>query len=361
MLAALLDRTIDLIWPRRGQQEALLDLGEHKNWHADDRRQALEVLSTWLTSTGVVDGVGPPFAARMHHLPAMRAAALTYAAEQLEPPMGVSQVIARLAPLVGSAPKTLANSLSTAWSPARNDHRWLLALARLRDDPLEDLPFQRRSLAAQGRLLARLHAHVELGQPDAADALFVVSLIVLWQRRRPSDAARANRQRRFPRRATPLPVAALAGSLLSSSQFDALLGRADPALARLVFEAALTVALLEARVTRRTSPSTPARWPNRLQQALEGPRIATLLEEHAAIHHLRHRLAIMEAWRGGHGWPAAPAEIAHHPHVRLGAALASIRLGATLSPHVEDEIMGDWEGRAMLAPIIQERLTRRDV
>ena len=47
-LADCLERAVEAMWPRRAQQELLLDLGERKEWDLANRRVAVEGAGAWL-------------------------------------------------------------------------------------------------------------------------------------------------------------------------------------------------------------------------------------------------------------------------------------------------------------------------
>lgn len=367
MLANLLDRALSLIWPQRQRQEALLDLGEQKGWQDDDRGAALQRVAHWLLTTGVVGQVADlPDVLPLLPRDARQRAARFVEVAPLRESVGVAGDLVTLAPLLGTTPKTLANGLSRGLRPDRPDHRWLLLLARLAEPTslMADLPYHQRSVAAVGGLLGRLRAHVDAGQPDAVDALVVLSLLALWQRRRPTTEVRAHRGRARARRSTPIPLAKVAGDLMADRQVEVLLDpqqtRVDGQIALVVFEAAFTLAHLEPRAPRIAPPPASVRWPERLHRALTRHDIAAFLDQGSLGSHLRHRLAILEAWRVRQPWPHPPPEIADHPHVRFGAALAYLRSGGALAAgDREAMLVSDWPGRAMLAPLLKERLEAR--
>lgn len=350
-VAEVLGEALEQLWPKRRAQEALLDLGENKPWQPTDRQRVVQEVAAWLVEAGVLPSDVQAAPAPSLSITEIRQRAAASAPATAEGPPGVAIDLAKLAPALGSSAKTLANSLSLGLNVARPDHRWLLALARLDDARLARLPFHRRSHAAMGTLLARLAAHVAVAQPDAADALLVFSALALWQRRRRTTEGRASRGRSLRRREVAMPIAGLAHGLITQGAFEALVCWQHSAAVLLAFEAGVTVAHLEPRVPRRTSPlAGTVWWPANLRRHL-----ARLIPEDERWH-FEHRLGIMEAWRQHTPWPEPPAPIAGHSYVRFAAALASLRTGRPLAPDLAAVVADDWEGRAMLAPMIRERV-----
>lgn len=201
-LSAVLSEMLLRIWPRRRHQELVLDLGERKGWTEADRDDALDRLAGWsIGELGLpellpprldLDGVAPP------GLPAV-------ALDRVKPVGGVGLQVVALAALAGTAPKTLANSLGSGLRSDRRDHRWLGFLTRLSaGQPSEDAwIYHRRSPTTVSEELS-LRAHAPFF--DAGDALLVLSIVALWQRRRRPGDARASRgllvTRRVSRTAT---------------------------------------------------------------------------------------------------------------------------------------------------------------
>lgn len=360
-LTSLLDDAIQALWPRRAQQEALLDLGERKTWTHADRRRQIEAVARWL----IDNQVAPQRVAVAPASPMTLETARQHAAS-LGPSIGdrdaaVAIDLQQIAPLVGCAtPKTLANSLSAWPRSSRPDHRWLQAIAVLTDAPTppSGLCFDDRSTENLARLLGRTGGRMRAGCPDARDALVLFSLLALWQRRRPTAAVRANRGRPSTRRQAPKPMAGLSRDLIGARQFARLIDGAithnQPAIAELAFEAALTAAHLGPHRARKTG-DLDLRWllPTACERVLEleallGPRRAALW---------RHRVDIMISYRDRADRPEPPAEIARHPYVHMTTLLDRQRRGAAIDHAVlAQALRDDWLGKAMLAPIIHHRL-----
>jgi hypothetical protein len=340
----LLDQVTRQIWPRRRQQEALFDLPERKQWTRRERIVAIRDCADWLIENGVI-------IAHQIQTPVLSPADLTRLranvagrAPVADGPPGVAADLQRIAPMVGSAPKTLANSLGRFPRCDRLDHRWLVALGRLASEPLPlGLRYEDRSQAAMRTLLERVAGHRALGQLDAVDAIIIFSLIALWQRRRPTSQVRGNRRHTSCRRTAPKPLVRLCDTLILPQQVLTLL-RVDHADVRtLALEAALTRAHLLPHADRVGGAST---LPRLLPRLVDG-----------ADAMYRYRIAVMQAWRTRQPWPDPPSALAHHPYVINTLALAQRAWGVGLST---DELArkwnSDWPGKAMLAPALRHRM-----
>lgn len=355
-LASLLDQAIGHLWPARRDQEALLDLGERKGWGTAERSAAVGACARWLIENRVAPAaIIPADVLRVDAAAAIER--LTRHAPRADA-IGVAQRIAQVAPVLGVAtPKTLANTLSGGLQPRRPDHRLLMALDRSLCGPAPPFGFSARSEAVMAQLCARLAGHLAIEQPDALDALWIVSILALWQRRRDPRKARGNRGAGQTRRLTPKPVARLAQALMGPAQLSALVDLAErestPAIALLGIEAALTRIHLSGHGDRRDARLPPDRLSAALVEIIER---ASLEGEQAM---LRYRLDVSRAWRSRATWPTPPAAIAAHPYVHWSVALARQTCGGALSLEaLRVAWQTDWPGKAMLAPIIRHRLMR---
>lgn len=322
-LAPTIEAAIVELWPRRRQQELLLDLGERKDWTEADRRRAVETLAAWLVSEVGLPDVLPAACHRS-------VGGLPGVASSGEAVGGVGRRSVALAAVAGVAPKTLANSLSGGLRTERPDHRWLRLVARIEAGEADSdaLVFHRRSPVVVTRALARL-ADPAL---DAGDALLLLSLVALWQRRRPTAEARAARGSVQPRRVVPKPVAALIQETLLPGQLRPLVehalnigGAPGSALAAVALDAALTEAHLAPHRARRTdSVGSGEAWLGRVEGELARPEVGRLLgpEEREVF---SWRVARMRAYAAGRPGPsgAPPA----HPYVELALAIDRQRAG----------------------------------
>lgn len=345
-LERLLAQATAHIWPKRKAQEALFDLPERKRWTAGDQGAAVRGCAHWLMVNGVCPApmihptpVEPIEIATIRHTLGQRLCTPTAG----DAP-GVAADLQRLAPLVGAAPKTLANSLSDFPRSRREDHRWLLALGRLITTPPPlGMRYEDRSQAAMIGLLARMAGHLAIEQLDAVDAVTLFSLIALWQRRRPPAQIRGNRGRRSTRRAAPKPMARLCETLIGHRQIRVLLTIESTSIRALAFEAALTQAHLYPHADRSGGQPIPDRI------------LADLLPHADPMY--RHRIGIMRAWQTRQPWPDPPSILANHPYVIITRALAQ-RAWST-GPQPVDLLEydnRDWPGKAMLAPALRHRL-----
>jgi hypothetical protein len=327
----LTDALSDLLarlWPARRKQELLLDLGEHKGWTAGERDAAVARLSEWLQAelclptwlAGEPRPIGP-------WLPEVESTG------DQRPP-GVGRRAATLARLVAADAKTLANTLGAGPRSSRADHRWLALLARVqqRSGGVGSVVFHHRAPATVTAQLAAASASPVL---DAADAMLLLSLVALWQRRRPTHEARGALGTTLSRRLVPKPVASLAGEVMVVGQLGPLLelavawgGAAGRTLAGIVLDAALTEAHLAPHLPRRRgSPSlaTDAAWRAAVDRLLSTPGASALLgPEGAAV--FRFRLVRMAAYAAGASGLLG-VDGADYAYVRLALAIDAARAG----------------------------------
>ena len=330
-LADALLTILDRLWPARAKQELLLDLGERKDWSAEDRGAAVSRFADWLTANVAMPG--------------------TLAAEDgdtetdgdrpdvpvdgVEPERGVGRGVVALARLVGTPAKTLANTLATPLRADRRDHRWLLLLRQLERGEAETdaLVFHRRSPASVAGAIARAASR---RAPDAGDALLLLSLVALWQRRRDTHEARAARGVSGPRGAMPKPAAAVKWDVVALPQLAPLIelaihrgGEFGRDLAAIAVEAVLTEAHLAPHRTRGVQPPDATwgvAWLRGADDVLSDPRVAALLgERETAI--FRWRVARMRDYAAGNRALAVPLGCQRHPYVDLALAIDAARGG----------------------------------
>lgn len=246
-----------------------------------------------------------------------------------EPAPGVAAWACGAAPALGVSAKTLANSVSGTLRSERSDHRWLRVLARVSSGHSDSDAwcYHRRTPAALGKALGSMAVS---GALDAGDAVIVLSLLALWQRRRSTALARGNRGRHEPRRSTPKPLAALIGGLVQPSQPTALVklamhlapdaGRAVPELA---LEAALTEAHLSPHPSRsvvrgRDQHAASESWLKSAQLALNEAN-GMLHGRDAAV--FAFRIERQRAWREARPQPDEDESLRSHPYVAACLAL----------------------------------------
>jgi hypothetical protein len=356
-LLTILDRTIRALWPRRAQQELLLDLGERKSWDANDYQEALACACAWLG-----DELSLRADPQSAFTPAWRVDPASFRDLGARHgwtggSSGVAKWAEAIAPAVGSSPKTLVNSLTRGLRSDRSDHRWLVSVAHAAGtssswSQIDAWLYHRRSAASVSSALSSLGAN---GQYSAGDATLVFSLLALWQRRRPTQAARSNKSQTRTRRETPKPVAALRSSLASPGQLPHLLRLARTLaagrdLALLGVEAALTEAHLAPHAARRSSSRDTwdgETWLGAVEVAVADFRDLVSVDDAAVI---GFRIERMRAWR-----EARPL-VSHRPpgsapYVEASMALEATRAGAapvaTFSPHTP--------GVLMLLPLLRSR------
>jgi len=324
------------MWPHGSQVERLLDLGERKQPTEADVAERFDELATWLAAEGVLaSGVGQRQGSAVGAselkaalLPLGRSSTATRAA-------GTSALMTFLAPAVGATPKTLANSLTGGLRASRPDHRWLLALHRVVSGsfPVDAWLYHRRTPADLAAALG------VAASPDAGDALLLLSLIALWQRRRPTKEARGNRGAQRPRRLTPKPVAALEWQLISPGQVPHLVDIASglgdergTALGLLAVECALTEAHLAPHPSRGEAADQEALvdsgegFLRAAERGLAGLAEESLVDpaERAVI---VYRIARMRAWRDGSTPPTLPPDDGINGYAAACVALDDLRSG----------------------------------
>lgn len=370
-LANALEQTACAIWPRRSQQEALFDLGWRKAWTEVDRTAAVASAACWIAAELALslpqDGDSAPLVQEADSVAIARLQALATLLPKVEVQAGIADWICRLAPAVGAGPKTLANSLTDGLGADRRDHRWLRAISRIvggRGSP-NAWAYHRRSPADVAGELARAageHCY------DTGDALLILSLLALWQRRRPAEQARGNKGKVSARRLATKPIAVLAGALVEPKQIAPLLKLCDSiaptapsaahALAVLVVECALTEAHLAPHADRNRqrraghARSSGDQWLFPVEPWLQGANSVLDAEETAT---LAFRIAAMRAWRDR--GPAAEPEPAA---VRLPYVVASMALSLARTGDKSDLANLDLSqpGLMMLAPQIRSRIAK---
>lgn len=365
-LADCLDRAAAAMWPRRAHQELLLDLGERKQWDLAIRRRAVDEAAAWLVrelqlppSYPVTRDGARAVVDEDQHARAV-ARSLGRVAGLSAPIVGVATWACGIAPALGSSAKTLANSLSGPLRADRGDHRWLRVIAgTIRGRPHSDAwCFHRRCPETMARMLGSLAGKATF---DAGDALVVLSLLALWQRRRPTTKARGNRGRRESRRATPKPVAALIGGLAQPLQAVALVNLAthlEPAagraLAELAIEAALTEAHLAPHPTRsvsrgRGSATSGESWLAAAEAALRETGSLVPDEDRAVF---CFRVDRQRAWRARRSQSVVDEDLRRHPYV--GACLALEQ--TIINPEAENTPLAPaTPGLLMLVPALRSR------
>jgi hypothetical protein len=331
----------------------LLDLGEHKGWTEANHSAALSEAAAWMVSelSLPAEVEVPPGLPQQVDLGALRDLG---ARLPVEPSPGMARWICGLAPALGTAPKTVANGLAGTLRANRSDHRWLALFARvLAGGAAPDAWFfHRRTPAAVAAECSRM---VRAAPLDAGDAMLVLSLLALWQRRRPTEQARGNRGAPAGRRATPKPIAALCGVLLQPGQIDPLArvaraigGERSQHLLGLVLEAALTEAHLAPHPPRRGS--VVGRGEALLCAVDRALDVAdgTLTAEDLEI--FRFRILRMRAWRDRAKSPS-PAPSVCPPHVA-----ASLWLQGAMPPNAPPyEVSASTPGLMMLLPQLRSR------
>jgi hypothetical protein len=335
-LADALSTMLLRVWPARRHQELLLDLGERKGWTDHDRAVAVARLAEWL----VVELLLPAWIA---DAPQERIGADTelphVALDGVEPVLGVGLRTVALARLAGVAPKTLANSLGDGLRGERRDHRWLLFLRRLEGGCVDQdaLVFHRRSPVAVAGELSRCVGRTE---PDAGDAILLMSLVALWQRRRPTSQAKGARGAEMARALVPKPVAALVAEAMALAQLRPLLshalemeGTAGPTLAAVALDAALTEAHLAPHRSRRGAAAVRGgggAWLRAADDALNDPKVVGMVGEDEVAAFLA-RTARMRAYSDRSPVPAPTFASGEHPHVVLARAIDDARRGESIS------------------------------
>lgn len=351
-----LGRAILDVWPRRSQQELLLDLGEHKRWGTEDRTEALGRVARYLYEE---HGVTRTIVLREATTSSGVSEALRALGESLagSVTVGVARWVCGLAPALGVSPKTLANGLRSL-RDGRSEHRWLRAIeGALRGDRRRDSwAYHRRTTEAVEKRLGEVLGGAT---PDAGDAILWMSLFAAWQRRRSTAEARGNKGRPTPRRHTPKPAAALVGSLLTPGQMAPLVGAAlrvrgvaGQEIALLAIEAALTEAHLTAHRARATGRPDDARGSALLRVAERALGDARPLLDARDDDDLRFRIARMRAYRDGRPQDEGASSGVRSDYVRASLALERLRCG---EPPGAGPFDASSPGLMMLLPLLRSR------
>ena len=335
-LLEVLDRALRELWPRRTQQELLLDLGERKGWKESTRAVTIQNVAAWLhqeLSLPVEVNASWRLGDEPDDLVLMRT--IRQLGEQLPSctqSIGVSRWVSALAPALGSSPKTLANTTSSGLRTDRVDHRWLRVIARIASgsNSSDAWVYHRRT---SDIVAAEITARAGRTVFDAGDAVLFLSLLALWQRRRPTRTARGTRGHLMPRRSMPKPVAALQNTLIAPGQVSPLIevskklpGEAGRTLVELAFEASLTEAHLSPHRSRvATAPEHDDRtsgeaWLQEVEEALRKEVVQERLsDQDRAV--MSFRVARMRSWRDKRKMPSVDPELVRLPYVRASLAL----------------------------------------
>ncbi len=346
--ASNLHAALTSIWPKRSQQEILLDLGERKAWTWEQHGAAIQRFDDWIvlnlelpetaqSQTPVTDEEVLAFA---------RTLRVNLGAQPKTSVPDVAAWIEAIAPVLGAGPKALANSLRTLRA-ARADHRWLRVIAQVaRGEGASDAwCFHRRTPRSVAACVA---SWTEQSQFNAGDAVVLLSFLALWQRRRPTHEAKGNRGQQATRRLTPKPIAAMSGALIQPGQVLPLVELSQrlehgAALALLTIEAALSEAhLAPHRPRARARTSTGEAWLTAVEKALPG--VDSLLESNDR-RAIGFRLERLRAWRDGRT-ATAPEDAVMPPYVRASTALEQ-RLPMTFKSNTP--------GLLMLLPQLRSR------
>ncbi len=288
----------EALWSRQ-QRKDLFDLAEGKPWSESQGDAALREAVGWLVRELALDRKAQePDPHPVLSLSSAREQALVLPPSNYREYPSVSRGIVALAPLVDAKPNTLANQLVFDRSKARSI-RWARLLGRLADEslPLDAWLFHRRTPGAVARQILSWEGCACF---DAGDELLALSLLALWQRRRPTERVRANRGERKPRSATPKRIVSLLDPLITVEQRQSLVALAskldDPrrrALLLFVIEAVLSAAharsLLRGRSLEPLSVASTLVWAEDTVN-----RDQVLLGEEAEV--LRFRVAAQRAF-----------------------------------------------------------------
>lgn len=292
-----LGAAIESMFPSRRATEALLDLPERKMWGPRDREAAIVDLAAFLAAQLDWPAGAEPEPVAAPDLDLLRASVEKIASKQS--PGTAAWLDAVAEPVGATSAKSLANSRPRSLRPNDRRHRWVAWLARsLHTQPEPTLwRFDLRNADATARRVARwTEGHVY----DAADELLLISLVALWQRRRPVTDVRAQRGAPSPRRTTPKPSSRLFHEVDFCGQARALLtlleqlhGTDSWHWQALVLEWLLTQGHLVmqtdrsgGRRQRATRVLSVAR--KHLDRGAEDPDVAASW---------RWRIEVMEAWR----------------------------------------------------------------
>lgn len=351
-LAPVLSTMLLQMWPARRHQELLLDLGERKSWTDADRAAAVNRLADWLcVELGLSSNLSP---ATRRSGPAGRGPLPAVHLADVGRAEGVGSARTALAKVAGTTPKTLANSLASGLVSSRRDHRWIRLLRRAErgDIRLDALLFHRRSTATITLELAERGNRDDL---DAGDALLLLSLVGLWQRRRPKHESRGARKAHLPRRVLPKPFVGLASEAVLPSQLRNLADAASgwpPTQRRLILAVGLDAALFEAHLAphRARRPRVPESapgniWVRAIEAFMAHPAVAAALETHDRDLFV-WRVGRMRAYQQGLEALTTPAPLIDSPHILLATAIDDARGGR----FTKSRFAAGGPGYAMLLP-----------
>ncbi len=225
--------------------------------------------------------------------------------------------------------------------------------------------FHRRSLHSLGELLWRCQANIQNQSPDIIDKLLIESLILFWQRRRPTSEVRANRKILTPRRKTPKPaLKALDQEILFEGlQLDKLIGLLDlvePSIREdftlLLMEIYLFFLHLKSHVPSKKKQ--PKKIHEKNDQELFDKIIPKIdSEEEKAF--IQFRWQMMHAYdKEAHAqFPNPKKIIEKHPYVRCTMLFNQDYLNGTKEARKKCLDLGkDWEGRAAFIGRLEEKL-----
>lgn len=333
-----LDSALNVMWAKRKEIEALLDLGERKNWSANDRASAVREAAMWLERTLALTLPQPTASTEIATGSRGFAEVRAWAENQTRDSTGgAAQWIQFVASATGVSAKTLANQLSVrskdqAYSSTAL--RWLSTIEAALSERLdaEAVWFHRRTPQSISRQIARWS---ESKFCTSADALLIVSMLALWQRRRDTRTVRANRGTARSRKETPLPCGVVGAALVSEGQFCALVKLANAMrdepreqLFAVAFEAALTAAHFGPHPVRvRRSGAADAGVVGPSLDVVESTRKRTALND-TDKDVVSFRIELMRAYDADQ--PLRNTSTAPGEYARAAAAINRIRYGESL-------------------------------
>lgn len=325
---AIMQNLIKTLWHLQKDQEALLDLGERKAWGDDALDEAINEWVGWLNA----HDLGPGAVTRTDRAtPSISRPRIWYEAARWVLPPGEgarsrSEENKHWGHLLGCSPRSFDNELSKDFKPTHAAHMWVHQLANIDTIALDSLLYHRRTRANMAAFWERLLSGDHI--PALADRLVLISLAMLYQRRRPTEAARGNRGRTAPRRSTPKPAKRPTKELVSQGFADTMCGwlqhhRDAPrtaSVAALLVELLLTQRHAHAHTDRTTEPSgvsersswEDARIPSLVGLAPDDDRV--VFEERLRIMHCYER---REPYTGGSS--------DEHPYLHASAIIQHLR------------------------------------
>ncbi len=375
----LLDRGSLLMWPKRSAQELLFDLGERKKWDETQRLAAVASCAAWWSRWGVGPKNPQPFG-------------IDVLVGSAGHPGNISSKKQSFIEALGKRQRPLQVNLTTCTKDVSKQPQRLVSeqtelitvgcyASRYIQQPLpKGFLYHRRSIAHLNEALDVCYGHLQIEQMDTADAMLLFSLISHWQRRRPTQEVRANRQKEQTRRATPKPIARLLESLLARGRFQPNLDFASehssPSIVSLLSELALTNAFLASHTPRRTKDktetpdSTGQEWLDAIKDHLSKPEVRALVECEADF--FDYRAQVMRAYLLKENiFPPLPETIPKRPYISSLWALNVLYIERKSgvenerSPEATSILQSllsreDWEGKAMQASQIQSTLEKRN-